>query len=88
MVGGLLRQAREEVGLSIEELSVTSGIEVSRIQAYETGDQGIPVHELSVLASGVNKNLNYFEESSGQIGELLAMREAWQHFADLPEDVS
>jgi transcriptional regulator with XRE-family HTH domain len=87
MVGGLLRQAREEARITIEELSSVSGIDVARISAYESGEISTPVHELSVLASGVNKNLSFFQESSGQIGELLAMREAWQHFADLPEDV-
>ena len=87
MIGALLRQAREEAELSVEELSEASGIAVATIAAYEIGDAEPPVHELSVLASGVKKNLDYFQESTSQIGELLAMRQAWQHFSDLPEDV-
>lgn len=87
MVGGMLRQAREEAGLSLEQLAELSGIDAARIGQYESGELAPPVHELSVLASGVDKNLNEFQESTGQIGELLAMREAWQHFANLPDDV-
>jgi len=87
MIGAMLRQAREEAGLSLEELGETTGIHPGTINAYEMGDSEPPVHELSVLASGVRKNLDYFQESTSQIGELLAMRKAWQHFSDLPEDV-
>jgi transcriptional regulator with XRE-family HTH domain len=87
MVGALLRQAREASGLSLEALSETSGIPVEQISRYELGENAPGIHELSVLANGVNKNLSYFLESGSQIGELLALREAWQHFSELPEDV-
>jgi hypothetical protein len=40
-----------------------------------------------VLANAVQKNLNYFLESSSQLGELLALREMWKHFTELPEDI-
>lgn len=87
MVGALLRQAREASGLSLDTLSETSGIPAEQIRRYELGESAPGIHELSVLASGVNQNLSYFLESSSQIGELLALREAWQHFSELPEDV-
>jgi hypothetical protein len=45
------------------------------------------MHELSVLAGHVKKNLSYFMESSGHIGEWLAVREEWKHFTSLPEDL-
>ncbi len=87
MIGALLRQAREEAGVTVESLAETTGIAAETITAYEVGDAPIPMHELSVLASGVNKNVSYFQESDSQIGELLRSREAWQHFAQLPDDV-
>lgn len=87
MIGVMLRQAREEAGLSVEEVSAASAIPAEHIQAYELGEQAVPVHELSVLASGVRKNTNYFLESSSHIGQLLTMREEWKHFASLPEDI-
>lgn len=87
MVGAMLRQAREEAGIGVEQLAELSGISAERITQFELGELAPPVHELSVLAGGVNKNLRYFQESSSHIGELLTIREALQNFADLPEDV-
>ncbi len=87
MVGALLYQARTEAKISYADLAKASGIDAEQIEQYELGDEAIPLHELSVLANAVNKNMSFFLENSGHIGELLAMREAWKHFATLPQDV-
>lgn len=87
MIGGLLRTARENENLSLEDVSVATQIDVATLQQYEYGDAVIPMHQLSVLASAVNKNMDYFLESSSYIGELLQMRAEWQKFLDLDEDV-
>ncbi len=87
MVGALLRQARENSGLSQDDLAAQAGLDAAKISYYELGEAAPPMHELAVLASCVNQNLSYFLESDSQIGELLAMREAWKHFASLPDDV-
>lgn len=87
MVGALLRQAREESNVSLEVLSQASHLSVDQITRYELGEQPIPIHELSVLASNVNRNMSYFLESSSFIGQLLAARQEWKDFADMPEEV-
>lgn len=87
MVGALLRQAREEANLTIEALAQDAGLPVEQLEHYELGNMAIPMHELNVLANGVNKQMSYFLEASGHVGELLAMREEWRHFAELPEDL-
>jgi transcriptional regulator with XRE-family HTH domain len=87
MIGALLRQAREEHGISLDDLAAESGLSTAQIERYELGEEALPMHELTVLANGVKKNLSYFLESSSHIGELLAMREEWKHFANLPEDI-
>ena len=87
MIGGLLRAAREGENLSIEDLSQTTMIDVAVIRQYEYGETVIPMPQLSVLASGVNRNMDYFLESSSFVGELLQMRAEWQKFMDLDEDV-
>lgn len=87
MIGALLRQAREAEELTLEELAEVSGVSVEQINAYEMGEVPPPMHELSVLASGVNKNIDYFLESSSQIGEMLMILEKWKHFTELPEEV-
>jgi|FLYN01.1.fsa_nt_gi transcriptional regulator with XRE-family HTH domain len=87
MVGALLRQARQEANLSLEALSQASGLPVEQINSYELGEIPLPMHELTVLANAVKKNLRYFLESSSHVGEWLEIREEWKHFTDLPEDV-
>ncbi len=87
MIGALLRQAREDNKLTLEQVSEASGVPVERLEQYELGEESLPMHELSVLANAVRKNISFFMESSSHIGDLLAMREKWKHFLDLPEDI-
>jgi transcriptional regulator with XRE-family HTH domain len=87
MVGALLRQARQTANLSLEELSLMSGLPVEQINTYELGELPLPMHELTVLANAVKKNVSYFLESSSHIGEWLETREEWKHFTDLPDDM-
>lgn len=87
MIGGLLRSAREGENLSIDDLSEATKIGAAQIQRYEYGEVVVPMHELSVLASAVNRNMDYFLESNSFVGELLQMRSEWQKFMDLDEDV-
>lgn len=87
MIGALLRQAREALGMTLEELSDASGIAVEALQHYELGELAIPMHELVILASDVKQPMTYFLETDSQVGELLAMREAWKNFQELPEDL-
>lgn len=87
MLGVMLRQAREEAGLSVEQLAEEARLDADLIKQYEMGEKVIPMHELTVMARGVNKTMNYFLDSSGMIGELLATREEWKHFAELPDDI-
>jgi len=87
MIGVLLRQAREDAGLSLEALSERSGLPTEAIARYELGEQPLPLNMLTVLANCVNKNMSYFLESSSHIGEWLTLREAANRLVELPEDV-
>lgn len=87
MIGALLRQAREEAKLSAEELAQAANVSPEQIMQYELGELPLPMHQLTVLAQIVKKNLDYFLESSGQIGHLLTSLEQWKHFNELPDDL-
>ncbi len=87
MVGALLRQAREDMGMTQEALAERSGLSAVQLDAYEFGDSPVPMHVLTVLAGGVNKNLSYFLETSGAIGGLLALRESYRQFAQMPPEL-
>lgn len=87
MIGALLRKARLDRSLDVESVAGEADIAAERITAFELGEESIPLHELTVLANVVGKNLSYFLESGSHIGEFLAMREAWKTFTELPEEV-
>lgn len=87
MIGALLRQAREDANLTVEDLNQQTGLSAEQITRYELGEVSLPMHELTVLASSVKKNVSYFLESSSHVGQWLEMKEKWKHFADLPDDV-
>src|SRR5690606_1777487 len=58
MIGALLRQAREDSHLSLEQVSGASSIPVEQIERYELGETPLPIHELTVLANAVNRNVS------------------------------
>lgn len=87
MIGGLMRSAREDENISIDDLSEATKIDATLLQQYEYGETIIPMHHLTVIAGSVNRNLDYFLETSSYIGELLKMRAEWQKFMDLDDDV-
>lgn len=87
MIGALLRQAREERGLSMADVAQAASLPEDLIQQYEMGEVSIPMSELSVLSSAVQKNMSYFMESSSYIGMLLQIREEWKQFTSLDEEI-
>ncbi|MCU0476655.1 MAG: transcriptional regulator [Anaerolineae bacterium] len=87
MIGALMRQAREERGLSLSQVAERAGLDPAALNQYELGEWGMPMHELSVVASVLERNLSYFLETASQIGDLLATRESWKHFNELPDDL-
>lgn len=87
MIGVLLRKAREDQNLSLEDVSNATDIDAETLERYELGEETMPMNALSMCASAVRKNMPYFMESSSQIGELLTMREKWKTFLELPEDI-
>ncbi len=87
MIGALLRQAREDRGMSIDELAEAAHMDAETLAQYEIGELPIPMNELPVLSNLVDKNVNYFLETSSYIGELLKIRAEWQHFLELDDDV-
>ncbi len=86
MIGAMMQQARDDLGLSLETISEESAIPADLLTQYEMGELPIPMHELSVLSSILKKNMSYFLETSGYIGEWLKMREEWKHFLELPDE--
>lgn len=87
LIGALLCAAREERGLSLNEVAAEVGITPELLTAYEQGQRPIPMPMLSALASACHVPLSYFLESSNRIGHFLAQQERLRRIADLPDEV-
>jgi transcriptional regulator with XRE-family HTH domain len=87
MIGALIRQTREERGMTLHTLAERAYLDPAVLNQYELGEWSIPLHELSVVSSALEKNLSFFLETASQIGGLLATRESWKHFNELPDDL-
>lgn len=87
MIGALLHIARDDAGISLENLSAETGVPADQIAAYENGEVAVPMHELSVLSNALKKNISYFLESGSHLGDWLTMREEWKDFTHLPPDI-
>lgn len=87
MIGALLRQAREERQVSVAQVAEAAHISAETLEHYEAGLLPIPMHELAVLSTIVQKNMQYFMEGESFIGLLLRIREEWKQFVELDTDI-
>ena len=86
-VGVLLRQARNQAGLSQKDLSEQTAISASRIRRYENGETPVPLPELEQMASALELQINQLTDLSGKIGEWITSQRAAREFAALPTEV-
>jgi transcriptional regulator with XRE-family HTH domain len=84
MIGALLRQARLEASLSLEDLAARTGLEASRLEAYEWGQQAVPLPELEALCGLLQRSIREFQDQHGPVGEWNARQRALQDFLALP----
>lgn len=82
IIGIILRQARQEAGLSQEDVADRAGIIADKVDAYELGEQPIPLPELEVLANAVNRPLKHFQDGHGAIGSWIRQKQALLAFVD------
>jgi transcriptional regulator with XRE-family HTH domain len=64
ILGGLIRDARTEVGQSIEECAGALGKSIAEYSAFESGDQAPSLPELEVLAMFLKVPMSHFWGSS------------------------
>jgi transcriptional regulator with XRE-family HTH domain len=86
LIGAMLRQARQNANLTIEELAEAAGVLPGHVSAYELGQRPIPTPVLVSLASACGVNLSYFMENGNRVGTFLLLQEDLKNFTDLPEE--
>ena len=86
-IGASIRRSRLEAGLTIEDLSEKVGIPPNQLQGYEFGTQSIPIPELEVIATALNRPLKEFQDNRGPIGTWIKQQRAVQTFAELSPEL-
>ncbi len=66
-IGNRIQKAREEAGLSQEELSSRLGYTQAALSNYELGKRRLYLANIEQIAKELNKPLNYFLEDSTEV---------------------
>lgn len=87
MIGALLRQERNNVNMSLKQISEQTGISVGKLKAYELAVKPIPLPELEAIVAALGSRIETFFDQSGPVGQWLMSQRANQKFLDLPENI-
>lgn len=83
IIGVMLRQARFEKKMALEDVAEQAGIQAEVLQAYEFGQKPVPVPELNLLAVVLDGHLSAFEDAVGPVGKWANQQRNLQSFKDL-----
>jgi transcriptional regulator with XRE-family HTH domain len=86
-IGAMIRSRRTEVDMSLRDLAKFTGIPAPRLTTYEQGERPVPVPELEAIASALNRDLTFFQDTRGPVGEWQATQDAFDGFIKLPADL-
>jgi transcriptional regulator with XRE-family HTH domain len=87
MIGALVRKARIEAGLSVIEAAAEANLSEAQLQAYELGEQAIPIPDLEILSQVLNKTVFEFQDRHSPVGHWFAEQKTAQEFNDLPVEL-
>jgi transcriptional regulator with XRE-family HTH domain len=87
MIGALLRQARLEANLSLEDLAKHTQLDPSLVEAYELAQEPVPLPQLEVLSGILNRSIREFQDKHGPVGMRNAQQRAIQDFNEMPLDL-
>lgn len=84
MIGAILRQARLEAGVSLEAMAARTEIDLARLEAFELGEEAVPVAELEALSGILQRSIREFQDQYGPVGIWNAQQRALQNFLLMP----
>ena len=88
IIGTRLRQARQKMGASVQQLAVSVGMLATQLNAYELGQRPIPITDLERLLACLEIPLDsLLDIGIGPIGEAQLQHTQHAQFDTLPADV-
>jgi len=87
MVGALVRQARIQGDISLEELAEEVGLAPHQLENSEIGEAELPVPVLEVICARLNRPIEEFFDKQGPVGVWSGQQQSVQEFLQLPEEL-
>ena len=84
IIGIMMRKARLEAEITLEELALHSEIDQQQLTEYEMGKTPIPLPELEAIALALNLSIRDFQDRNGPIGKWAIQKKAVEDFMGLP----
>lgn len=87
IIGERLTLGLEKSRLTLDKLADRTGLTNETIDAYQKGEQSVPLPELETLAEALNISMEELADDSGPIGAWRIERRAVQQFIELPPEL-
>jgi transcriptional regulator with XRE-family HTH domain len=87
LIGALLRQQRENAGISLRSLSEQTGLSTSKLSSYELGERPIPLPELEGLLFQLGGQIESMFDRTGPVGKWITQEKVIQDFTRLPPEL-
>ena len=87
VIGALIRQAREEAGLSLQEASERASLKPEVLEAYELGQAAIPLPVLEYLGNTYNHPINDFQARQDPVGARVSQQRTLDDFLELSPEL-
>lgn len=87
IIGARLRKLRMEAGIDERELAELASMTKAQLDAYELGEQSIPLPELEALATALEQPLKDFQDQQGPIGDWVRQQYVAKHLMELPVEL-
>jgi transcriptional regulator with XRE-family HTH domain len=87
MIGALIRQARDEAGITLEDFAQDLEISPGQLEAYELGQESIDIPTLEEISARLDRPLKDFMDESGPVGSWTKQQQVIQDFLSLPPEL-
>jgi transcriptional regulator with XRE-family HTH domain len=87
IIGILLRQKRQQAGISLKAMAVETGLSAGRLKAYEMGEKPIPLAELEAILTILGGRVETFFDRNGPVGKWMNEQQAINEFLQLPPEL-
>jgi transcriptional regulator with XRE-family HTH domain len=87
MIGTLIRQARQQAMLSLEDLAAKVNLSPQALEALELGAEPVPFPLLETISARLNRSLRDFQDKSGPVGTWVAQQLVVQSLLEMPPEL-